>query len=115
MVSTETIAHPAHKPTSYVEKGRRLFSARFGEVTYLGRGRWLVPSSSTEGRHYEVDAGGQCECLGSYYAGHCCHDVAACLARAKTDHCAICGGRFLYRDLTETDDGFGMLACRGCA
>jgi hypothetical protein len=101
-----TIAHPAHNPTSYVEKGCKLFSEHFSEFEYLGRGRWLLPSTSTKGRYYEVVTRGEgsCECLGFERHGHCCHQVAADLARLKSSTCDACGERFLNSQMVEVSE-----------
>ena len=81
----QSLAHRAHESTSYVDKGRALFEEEFDSFQYLGRGRWLLPSATTPGRHYKVSTRGEgsCECLGWWHHRHCCHQVAADLARLK--------------------------------
>jgi hypothetical protein len=119
-MAKSSLAHPEHKTTrDYVDKGRRLFEERFDEFVYLGRGVcWLIPSTTTEGKRYEASTRheGFCECIGWGFHHHCSHQVAADLARIKTEHCAFCGGRFLYRDLHPLeDDHYLGLVCRRCS
>ena len=59
-----------------------------------------------EGRHYEVSTRGEgsCECLGFEHHGHCCHRVAAELARLKSFSCDGCGKRFLNREMVEVSE-----------
>ena len=66
----QSLAHRAHESTSYVDKGQALFEEEFDSFQYLGRGRWLLPSATTPGRHYKVSTRGEgsCECLGWWHS-----------------------------------------------
>jgi hypothetical protein len=125
MVSQETIAHPAHKPTSRLERGWAIYSEHAAEIiASYSKGVWLIPSqTSPEGTSvYEVRLGrkgrADCECPDHEYhperSGACKHQIAARYAAANSDFCSFCGQRFPYADLWELEDLAGFV-CEGCA
>ncbi len=122
-MAAPSLARSGYENTpSYVDKGRALYLEGFELFRYLGRGRWIVPSATVEGRVYEVDLrSDRCECLGYGSHRHCCHLVAATIASAKTGVCSCCGGRVpnpeLY-EVAEEDELLswfaGDMVCRDC-
>ena|SRR5215217_5613628 len=134
MVSTESLAQPAHETTTepqppYVLRGLGLFELHADEIldNYEGGGRWLVPSGTTPGLTYEVRVSpmrpgrDRCECVGYQNHGHCSHHVAAQRVARRSAVCDACGQRCWWRGLQEVHEDDGLLAwfegdklCRAC-
>ncbi|MDP9478427.1 MAG: SWIM zinc finger family protein, partial [Actinomycetota bacterium] len=94
--------------------------------SYQGGGRWLVPSGSDPGRHYEVRVGShpkrnRCECRGFGSHGYCSHVVAASRVAKKSAVCDSCGTRRWWHDLVEVGEDDASLTwfpgdrlCKAC-
>jgi hypothetical protein len=132
-MDTTSLAQPGHQTTTepqpaYVLRGHGLFDIHRDEFTYLGGGRWLIPSGSKEGVAYEVRVSAtrpgrqRCECTGQSRHGHCSHLVCAQLAHRRSAVCDCCGERKYWQDLTEVHEEDELLGwypgdvlCLGCA
>jgi hypothetical protein len=132
MVSTKdsAFAHPSTaEPTpEYVLRGVGLFEIHRDEIlsSYLGGGRWLIPSGTESSKVYEVRVGtraerNRCECTGHQRHGHCSHVVCATVARRRSAVCDACGERCWWSELSEVAEDDDLLAwlpgdrlCDGC-
>ena len=134
-MTTTRIAHPAHPATpestertpEHILRGHGLFELHRDEIleSYLGAGRWIVPSGSVEGRTYEARVGSRpersrCECRGFASHKHCSHIVCATLARKKSFTCDGCGRRTPNREMVVVgDDSLSLFegdqVCGECA
>jgi hypothetical protein len=131
-VIDQTIARPGQESTrepepAYVLRGHGLFEIHRDELTYIGGGRWLVPSGSKEGLAYEVRVSTtrperqRCECTGFMHHGHCSHLVAARIAHRRSAVCDCCGERRYWPELQEVQGEDELLTwfpgdhlCRTC-
>jgi hypothetical protein len=97
------------------------------ELTYIGAGKWLIPSGTVAGRLYEVRVSTtrperqQCECVGFQHHNHCSHLVCAGIAHKKSAVCDGCGTRCYWPELiavVEEDQLLswypGDVLCRTC-
>ncbi len=111
----------------YVLRGLGLYELHAGEIlaSYLGAGRYVVPSGTEANGLYEVRIGtrperNRCECRGFSSHRHCSHVVAAERVAKRSAVCDGCGERVWSRDLVEVGaDSLaffeGDVLCRGCA
>jgi hypothetical protein len=120
-----SLAHPAPPTTTepaklpgYVLRGLGIFELHRDEIlaAYQGAGRWLVPSGTETGRHYEVRVGSsrhpersRCECTGYQHHEHCSHLVCAQIAHRKSAVCDSCGERHWWPELTEVQEDDELL------
>src|SRR4051794_36170444 len=118
------------EPTpDYVWRGHGMFEVHRDELQYLGAGKWLIPSGSTNDKLYEVRVGSpahpersRCECLGFQHHNHCSHLICAGIAHRKSAVCDACGERHYWPELQEVLEEDGLLSwwpgdvlCRTCA
>jgi hypothetical protein len=116
------IAHDAQESTTgpqpaYVLRGHGLFELHHDELTYVGSGKWLIPSGSQSGKVYEVRVGSsrhpersRCECTGYQHHGHCSHLVCAGIAHRRSAICDNCGERRWWTELREVQEEDELLA-----
>ena len=122
MIET-SVAHPAPRPTTRLERGAELYREHFDRFAYAGGGVYLVPSGSDATSVYEVSlrGGERCECADhEHRGGRCKHVLALRIFKAKTGTCAGCGGLHRHRDMYEVEEGHltffeGDELCRQCA
>jgi hypothetical protein len=127
-VATTEFSASAQRPTTRIERGRRLFAEHDSEIRFDPVEKvWLVPSQHDATSVYEVTLGrwGEfCECKDFEYrspAGGCVHIIAATIAKAKTFRCEGCGDRFPMSRVFEVLDTDhltffeGDRLCKECA
>ena len=118
----QSLARPGHEPKTRLEKGWAIFSEHASSIiASYSKGVWLVPSQSDGTSVYEVRLGrrsAHCECAAFEHGQgkRCKHIITAQYAACNSEHCAFCGGRFLYGELEPIDnDPYLGLACRSCS
>jgi hypothetical protein len=120
-LTDQTIARSGQETTTepqppYVLRGHSMFELYRDELTYMGGGRWLIPSGSESGKVYEVRVSTtrperqRCECTGFQHHNHCSHLVAASLAHERSAVCDYCGERKYWQELTEVQEEDELLS-----
>lgn len=98
----------------YVLRGLGIFELHERTLTYLGSGKWLIPSATRPGQCYEVRVGvrreSKCECVGFQHHGHCSHIVAAERAHSLSGTCDCCGERRWWSELRAVEEDDGLLS-----
>lgn len=101
----------------YVLRGLGILTISGEEIlaSYMGGGKFVVPSGTNPDHAYEVRVGthpdrDRCECKGWKHHGHCSHLIAASRVAKASALCDCCGTRRWDHDLVEVTDDDGLLS-----
>jgi hypothetical protein len=120
-LTKQSLAQPAQKPTTRLQRGIALAEERFEEITREQAWVWIVPSASSE-HAYTVDLKHRiCSCADRVPEGEQCkHEHAARYVKARTAPCAECARRYRHADLYPVGEDHltffeGDLLCEACS